>query len=153
MTTDAQLAKQLPHNHGVKPFYRLRWRFVYHNGKPDRIGIWNGSSERMEDKACFVPKEGLLWAVVEGEKIGAWTVKEFFRIPGHEYFHAKWNAAARAPIFLREGQSYRASPDIVGLTMLTSKHAVTALVNGKVLKRPLKTEERTVKLTEHSLGG
>jgi len=148
---DIELTKKLPRNFGVAPLFRLRWRFEFHDGRAPKYGIWNGASGRKEDSAAFVDKTNLLWAIVEGEKVGAWTVKEFFRVSGADYFHAKWDGAVLAPAFVKE--SYKAAPNIIGLTMLTRNNAYTALVNGKVLQRKITQDERSIRLAEHSVGG
>jgi hypothetical protein len=151
--TDIELAGKLPRNHGIPPLYKLRWRFEYHNGRVDRVGCWNGTDVDA-NKHNYQPKDGLLWATCEGEKIGAWTIKPFVRVNGQDYFTIRWFAATTAPTFLGDSRdSYKLRPDILGLCIYTRYNVYTTLVDGRVFKRKIKQEELGLKLAEHSLGG
>ena len=151
--SDMELKAKLPHNFGVTPFYKLRWRFEY-VGRRDRIGVWNGSAN-MANKHNYQPKDGLLWAVIEGEKIGAWTVEPFVRVSGQDYFTMKWLAATAMPGILRkdfEG-SFTLPHNKLGLAIYSRKNVYTVTVDGKVHKREIKPHEKAIKLAEHSFGG
>ena len=146
-----ELRKQLPVNHGYCPMYRLRWRFVFSDGRPDKIGGWNSTSQNPSDMAAFVDKKNLLMAIIEGEKIGAWTVKTLAEIDGHMYATAKWVNALSAPMFVVK--EFTAPGDIVGLEMQTNDHAVTVFVDGQIKPRKLNDHDKQFKITEHSVGG
>lgn len=147
--TDQQLLKQLPENFGYKPLYRLRWRFLFSDGKPDRVGVWNGTSQSPQDMASFVNKNNLLYAIIEGEKVGSWTTKEIVKIEGHKYATCKWHVALSTPVFIQGNNEYVKAGDIVGLQMQTNDNAVTVFVDGTVKKEKLTDEERKFKLHEH----
>lgn len=151
---DLELKAKLPPNFGVTPFYKLRWRFMY-RGRRDRIGCWNGT-QHMANKHNYQPKDGLLWAICEAEKIGAWTVREFFRCEGQDFFTIRWIAATSCPMFLGKNAAkmkdqYTLNGTIIGMSMYTRKHVCTAMVDGKIYKRPIKQSELSIKLAEHSL--
>ena len=127
--SDENLKKQLPNNFGFSPMFRLRWRFVFSDGKPDRIGGWNSTSQNHSDMAAFVDKKNLLMAIIEGEKIGAWTTKTLLEIDGHMYATAKWITALSAPMFIEK--DFKSPSVVVGLEFQTNDHAYQIFVNGK----------------------
>lgn len=151
---DKKLAKQLPYNHGFAPLWRLRWRFEYHDGKADRVGVWNGNSPHATDMAAYVDKTNLVWAHIEGEKVGSWSLRKLFSISGQDYMHCMWNAAASGPMFFpKTYDKYTPRTNIIGLTMLSRHYAYTVTVDNQFFKRDLTDKEKNINLTEHKLGG
>lgn len=148
---DIELRKQLPANFGYSPMLRLRWRFVFSDGRPDKIGGWNSTSQNPCDMAAFIDKKNLLMAIIEGEKIGAWTVKTMLEIDGHMYATAKWVTALSAPMFV--DKEYKAPGSIVGLEFQTGTHGITVFVDGQIKSRNLEHHDTQFKITEHSVGG
>jgi len=148
--SDSQLRKQLPVNFGFTPMFRLRWRFIYSDGKPDRVGGWNGTSQNPVDMASFVDKKNLLMAVIEGEKVGAWTIKTLLEVDGHMYATAKWKTVLSAPMFAK--QDFTSAGTIVGLEFQTNDSSVVVYVDGQIIQRELTPDEQKFKLTEHRNG-
>ncbi len=144
--TDEQLAQQLPHNHGFKPFWRVRWKFEFSDKRPPVYGQWSGDAI----SAWKVDKRNLMYAVIEGEKIGSWCQKEFLRIPGHAYATAKWVAATSVYTDFASGRVANKPTDILGLTFHTNEEAITVFVNGSIERRPLGAEAKKFKLREHT---
>lgn len=152
-TQDQILREQLPVNYGFSPLYRLRIRFIFSDGKPDWVGGWNSTSQNPVDMACFVKKENLLMAVIEGEKIGAWTVKRLLEIDGHRYATAKWVTALTAPMIAKGDFQYKGAGNIIGLEFQTNDHGYTIFVDGQSKTRKLSEHDKKFKLKEHSTGG
>lgn len=145
--TDEQLSKQLPIIQGFKPWYRLRWRFQFSDGKPDKYGQWNGS----QIAAWSVNKANILYAVIEGEKIGAWSIHEFVRVPGPMYATCKWVAACGVSTkAVGKYGAIQKAGDIVGLTFQTNDEAITVFIDGRIDRRSLTDYERKFKLKEHT---
>jgi len=154
-----ELINQLPNKYGFKPIFRLRWRFEFRD-KPARIGPWNGSSDRKEDKAAFISKTGLTNAIIEAEKHASWGISRLLDIPGSRYVSAQWECCASVPMFLnKDGKpdirpgSVIAPGTIVGLSFLTPDEKLTVFIDGHCKVTKLSEQDRKFKhFTEHKLG-
>lgn len=143
----------LPKVFGYKHRYRLRWRFDFAN-KPSKVGVWNGASDLLSDKAAFVDKTGLIRAAIEVEDRLGCIVKPLVEVDGHRYASAKWLTATNLPAFFRRSKvtSMKRQPAIIGLQFLTDSHKVSAFVDGSVSFRDLTDHEKKFNLEEHKLG-
>lgn len=148
--TDIELAKQLPKFGGMIQFYRLRWRFEFHH-KPPKVGVWNAGSKKIEDMAVSVNKTGLARVVIEGEKVGSWSIHRFFDVDGQLYSHMQWEAVAASPAFMK-ATSFKSQGNICGLSVWTDKLKITAFIDGQIKTRQLTDHEKKYKFLEHSSG-
>ena len=145
---DAELKRQLPRNFGYSPMYRLRWVFHFADGRV-KTGAWNGTSQNPQDMAAYVDKTGLLWACIEGEKVGAWTTKELARIEGQDYMTTNWRAALNAPAF--GDKDYVAPGAIVALEMVGRKSTKRVFVDGTV-QEVQHSKEPQLNTFQHRIG-
>lgn len=76
-------------NYGDRWLYR--WRFDFHH-KPTRFGTWQGSSNRIEDMASYVNKDGLAYARIEGKHFLTREVKVFAECPGYDFLNFEFLA-------------------------------------------------------------
>lgn len=128
--------------------YRLRWRFIFQSGK-DKLGIWNGVSPRPEDSAWAVNKTGLAMALIEGENLVTYEVKELLAIDGQNYAFCQYEAFARVPGMGPASGSWRLRTHISGMSILTNDKKFTVWVNGQVESRDLDDHERAFNFKEH----
>ena len=152
--SDDMLAKQLPRNKGFQGFYRLRWRLEYLDGKKTQYGGWNAASQDIKQMAAFKNKDHLARAVIEGEKVGQWVIYPLVEVDGHNFASFEWRVALTAPSFLGRSKmdSYTASGDVIGMSILTRDKKITVFVDGQVQTRPLTEYEMGHKLQEHTIG-
>jgi hypothetical protein len=129
--------------------YRLRWRFDFRD-RPTRRGPWDGGSDRAEDSAWAVPKDGLLRAVVEAEDRETFQTFTAAAVEGQDYATAQWEIHSRIP-GLGVHRVMTPRPVVHGLSLLTRDERVTVLVSGEVRRRPLTPDERAMKIHEHRL--
>lgn len=143
-------------NQQVKPViarqFRLRWRFDFADGRVVR-GVWNGASPRHEDGAWAVNKTGLLKALVEGEDIATSELSVLAEVDGQDYMSAQWEAYSRMPgIMGQMPTAMKLRPTVAGLTYVCRNEAVSVYVDGRLERRPLRDEEKNLKLREHTSG-
>jgi len=152
--TDDFLAKELPKRKGTQPFYRLRWRLEYSDGKKTRYGGWNAASQDPKQMAAFVDKDHLAKAVIEGERFGQWTIKPLVVVDGHNFASFEWRVALTAPSFLGRSKiaSYTGAGDVIGMSIITRDSKITVFVDGQIQTRPLDKYETLHKLEEHTRG-
>lgn len=134
--------------------YRLRWGFQFAT-RPTRRGPWDCGSDRPEDSAWAVNKEGLLKAFVEAEDIATHEVTMLTEVPGEDYATAQWEMHSRVAAIWREDSpvtAVRPRPIIHGLSLLTRDEKITVMVSGAVERRPLTAGERGFDIHEHRLG-
>ena len=149
MLSTETLKSQLTPLHGIYPLYRLRWRFDYLGNKPSKIGIWNDASPRMEDRACFVNKDKLIRAAIEGERIGSWATKVMYECSGQFYISSQWIAAIG---FSHIQSNFTKQGDIIGLSFTLTDRKIFVYRDGRVKQRFLTEKEKEFKILEHSLG-
>jgi len=141
----------LPKIYGVLPWYRLRWRFDFLDGKV-RYGIWDGAGDRLDDMAAVVNKTGLARAVIEGEAHhDGYGIKPLFECDGHMYAMARWRAAAPLPIFPKG--SYKSPGKVIGLQfLLANGYKVTVYKDGQTKTELMDEYEKRFANFEHRLG-
>lgn len=146
-TTDYQT---IPHR-----FFRLRWRFEFGNGKPAKVGVWDGASDLPQDSAWAVNKTGLARAIIEGEDVSTNEVLQFVVVEGSEYASMQWEAYSKSPSlgFAKSKiNSVKLRPYVSGLSILTRDNKATCWVNGQVQLAPLSDHDKLWKIHEHTLG-
>lgn len=110
----------------AKKVYRLRWRFEYSDGKPDKWGIWNHDEECSPYGATLTDKTNLLFAHIEAEPIdGSEETKKVVTCAGPDLRHVGIVMTARVSDDLQYQQRF-----FVGLKLTTTKEQVTAYVDG-----------------------
>lgn len=132
-----------------RDFYRLRWRFDFAD-KPTKYGLWNLSSNNPSDQACYVNKNGLVRASIEGENVITYELKTFFECDGHDYVTCKGEAFVRVSNVLGFNGKHQPRVNISGISFITRDKRVTVHCNGDVESRDLTAEEKKFKLEEHS---
>lgn len=125
---------------GLRAVYRLRWRMEYRNGLP-RYSQWMRSSQRPEQMAAFSKRDGLTWAVIEGEHVITREVARIVEVPGHLFEAFQWIEAVRVP---GGGLGIKGSVSVpglcVGLVVVTPDDRYEVHCDGQVYHR-LKTPE------------
>lgn len=146
---DEKLAKQTPLKLGVQTFGRLRWVFKFADNRPDKIGSWNGATNKFEESAAYISKTGIVYAAIQIEVIGQWVARTMFECDGHDYVSSRWIGATSAGMGIGLNGTYKLSPSIVGLSFVTRKEKVFCFVDGSMTRRPLNEHESKFKLREH----
>lgn len=131
--------------------FRLRWAFYYHNGRPPRIGIWDGAGNGVRDMAAFQPKDGLLWAAIEAESIFDFTIKRLVEVSGPDLQTIEWDTFVRGPGVSWKGGSYQPACRLAGLSLITRTERISAKIDGSLTRKVLSAEERCVNVFEHRL--
>lgn len=130
---------------------RLRWRFTYKD-RPDRKGGWDAVLPQTDPGTAWrQPKDGLVWAIIEGESIFDHREFKIVEIPGSIYAFCQWEVHVRPPIF-GGPEALKLTPRTQGLSMWTGEEKITAFVDGTVKRRLLTAEERKFQFHEHSAG-
>jgi hypothetical protein len=125
---------------GVPEAFKLRWRFVYFDGKPDRFGAWSRAGDQ-STMAAYAPKEYLSKALVEGKNIRTGKTRVFFEIPGEDYINFEWIGAIRAnPFSVKGEQTY--SPEIIGCIIHSREMVYSVSIAGAMKRRPRTEEEK-----------
>lgn len=131
---------------------RLRWRFEYTN-RPARWGGWDGVLPQGDPgTAALQPKDGLKWAIIEGESIFTQEGFRIVEIPGADYAHTQWEGHVRSLPFGWAEAAVTFTPKIHGMSMWTNQEKITAFIDGRVTRRPLTPEERRFQFREHTAG-
>lgn len=133
----------------VQPRYRLRAVLEYYGGRKTWRGGWNLLSQDPLTAVWSQPKDGLAYALVEGEDINGYTT-EIIRIPGSLYAYASWEVHSPAPSIGLKG-SVTLRPTIHGLALWSTKFKFIALVDGTTRTQPLTPEEAQFFNREHTV--
>jgi hypothetical protein len=151
---EQKLATMTPKKGRFRQAFRLRWVFRFVDGKV-KVGGWNGASNRFEDSAASVNKTGLLVAEIQTEDFHGWGVKTVFSCDGHDYVTAKWFGATctGVPVGKWEVDAVKLEPDIIGLTFLTRKERVSVFIDGSILRRPHRADDKYEQIREHTNKG
>ena len=128
---------------GLRPVFRLRWRFELKDGQII-LGGWNNPTAR---EAWSIKKEGLRAAMVEVEHQAGWGILTALEVSGQDYASMQWVQAQSLVI----GGKGRGKSDIIGLSILTRIEKFTALIDGRVMVRPLTDHEIKFKIKEHKV--
>lgn len=137
-----------PKRLGFQSLARLRWRFKFLNGKPDKVGVWMHSSNKFEETAAYISKTGILSASIECEVTGQWATKTMYECDGHDYISASWIAATSAGCGFNLPERTVLPTNIVGLSFLTTREKVCCFVDGTVFKKPVTKNDLKIKLRE-----
>ena len=141
--------KTMPKKLGFQALGRLRWVFKFAD-RADKVGMWNGSTNKFEESAAYISKTGIVYAAIQIEYLGQWVPHTIFECDGHDYVSSRWIAATNAGMgFNMPVVSAKLSPTIVGLSFITRNECVSCFVDGSVSRRPLNAIERKFKLREH----
>jgi hypothetical protein len=133
-------------------FFRLRWRFEYSDGKPPRVGVWDGATTKDADGAWAVDKTNLAYAIIEAEDRTTFEVRRALVVEGAAYASSQWEAYARAGNALAIRHAVTPRVHVAGLSFLTQEEKISVLVNGTVTRRPLTDYEKRMNIHEHKLG-
>jgi len=133
--------------------YRLRWRFEFLNGKPSKVGVFDATSDLPQDSAWAVNKEGLAYAIIEGECRHTFATKRLYVCDAVDYVSMQWEAYSKSPsLGLKpEHGSFKLRPVISGLSVLTREEKITCWTDGTVTKEPLSEHDQQWKIKEHSV--
>lgn len=121
--------------------YRLRWRFEYSDGKPDKAGPWSRASVKPAEMAAFQSKEALKWAVIEGEDLRSWDVKRLAEVPGEDFRNFEWVAGASYGV-----ESGEVRHELLGLKIRAREKTVQVLSSGSVTESPVTEEDKKIHL-------
>lgn len=153
--TDAQFKKQVAPVKGLVPFFKLRWRFDFKDGRV-KYGRWNQTGQDPQTMAAFVKKEGLLRASIEGERWAqGYSIHTLFECDGHQYAQCECINAVTAPSMFPkdfEGTGYKPTVYFVGMSILTNDIKHTVYIDGSWSQRPLTPGDKNFKLLEHTAG-
>lgn len=136
---------------------RLRWRFVY-QGRPDRKGVWDSAASQSDPTSAWSqPKDGLLWAIVEGESHFNHELFTILEVPGQDYAHCTWEVYTPAPTFGLKNAgpanvAIEVTPRVMGLSLWTREKKFTVFIDGDVQVRYLTAAEKKFDLHEHRAG-
>jgi hypothetical protein len=114
---------------------RLRWRFDFSDGRPAKWGGWNYRTQRPEEMAVFVNKEGLTKASVEAEHPETFQILTVAECPGADFVNFAWMDTWHGNV--NGGGSYQ---KIAGLKMVTRETEVEVYCTGEMRVVP-RTEE------------
>jgi hypothetical protein len=144
--------RHMPKRYSFQAFYRLRWNFIWVDGKT-KTGVWNGATNRFEDSAASINKSGLLVAQIHGEVIHHCSQHVLFECEGQDYVTAKWIAATGMGTGIGNWKydAVTLEPNIIGLSFVTRKERVCVYVDGSASRRPNTDEEKLFKLREHTV--
>lgn len=134
-------------------FYKLRWRFDFHDHKPIRRGVWNVATRNHSDSAWAVPKDNLAQAIIEVEHPNGLTLPALI-VDGPDYVSLEWDVVVRAPMFLRNNTISALALERVlvdGLSILTRTHKVQVNHKGLIIPKPLSSHDKLFLLREHSV--
>lgn len=141
--------KTMPKKLGFQNLGRLRWVFKFAD-RPDKIGMWNGSTNKFEESAAYISKTGIVYAAIQIEIVGQWTPKTMFECDGHNYVSSRWIGATSAGMgFNLPVDRIKISPSIVGLSFVTRSECVSCFVDGSISRRPLNQNELKFQIREH----
>ena len=136
---------------GVKTLGPLRWVFKFADGRADKIGVWNGATNNFEQSAAYLSKAGIVYAAIQWQQIGKWVDQTLFECDGHDYVSSRWIAATSAGTGMGIVGKHKLSPNIVGLTFITRREAVSCFVDGSISRRSLTDYEKKFKIREHRI--
>jgi hypothetical protein len=135
-----------------KKLYRLRWRFEYVDGT-SRRGVWDLGSDLQQDKAAYQKKEGLLFAIIEGEDVRTFEQRVFVECPGQDYVSCLGEAYTRLPNALGLSRAVSPKTYLSGISFVTRAERILVFVDGTIERRELSKDERKQTfMTEHKLG-
>lgn len=107
-------------NFGDRWLYR--WRFDFHH-RPTKFGSWQGSSNRMEDLASYVNKDGLAFARVEGKHFLTREIRIFAECAGWDFINFEFLAC----LISNDKSSLNF---VYGLRLRSDKSLTTCLADG-----------------------
>jgi hypothetical protein len=116
-----------PHFHLHSNFpnrWSFRWRFDFHS-KDTKRGGWNNSSDRPEDLASFVNKDGCSYARIEGKHFLTREIKIFAEVPGYLFLNFEYLAA-----LISSGAS--SINFVYGMRIRTEHRLITCFADGSV---------------------
>lgn len=131
MNNDGKL--RLPTSLGFD--WLLRWRFDL--PKSTKCGLWCSSGNTNEDKACFVNKEGLIRASIEGKNVKNRSLKSFCEIDGPNFCNFEWVGATAIP---GVSGGFKVQSKIIGLTLVSRDFRTTVYIDGRIEVKP-RTEQ------------
>lgn len=106
--------------------YRLRWRFDFLN-RPSKFGQWDRDADRLEEKACYQNREGLIRASIEGKNWRTYEVKILAECDGWDFINFAWRAEFR-------GNAKTSYTRHTGLELWTRDIKKLVLFNGNVVE-------------------
>jgi hypothetical protein len=149
---DSFSIERVPKKQGIRHLGPLRWVFKFADGRPDKIGVWNGATNNFEESAAYISKTGIVYAAIEWQPIGKWVNHKLFECDGHDYVSSRWIAATNAGcgIGISSGKK-KLSNAIVGLMFITRNKKVSCFVDGSISQKNLNEYEKKFNLREHRI--
>ena len=114
--------------------YDFRWVLDY--GTHQKCGPWSKPVLDEAGKATNQPREGLLWALVEGRDHQG-CEKVLARCSGLEYVAFNFRVIARTPVSIGDkgGKAGMSRYQAVGMTLITQDKLIDVLDTGVVTER------------------
>lgn len=111
-------AKTIIEGQELPPRYELRWRFDFAQ-KVTRCGMWSRSSNKTEEMAAFVNKDGLILASIEAKNY--YTQEQFIiaECNGQDFVNFKWIAERHSVTGGTGLYSFSNWHQLVGLKLVT----------------------------------
>lgn len=127
--------------------YMLRWAFEYSN-RPRKAGMWGMATKNPVDSAWAQPKDGLIYALIEGKDIKTRLTHRLVECPGADFRTFQWVATAALPgMGLKGAVTLRSK--LVGLKILSRDICLEVHSDGKLLKRALTDGERSIQFAAY----
>ena len=120
--------------------YLLRWKYDYASG--NRAGMWSRPGNTPATQAWANNKEGIVRASIEGKDLKTNQVVTLAECDGHDFRTFQWSAVSRVNLGISGSQT--PIPVLVGMKLLTSDHEIEVLVDGQVIRTPLKKGVRNL---------
>jgi len=137
----------------AQKLYRLRWRFIYNDGKPDVFGVWDESSPHKANKASYQSKVNLASAVIQGECRFTGKIINIVEIPGHELRHVRCEAWAPLSMGIKTEASNKIKllPRLHMMFFQTDDKIIGVTVDGNIVGSKINDTDK-FKSFEHSAG-
>lgn len=127
--------------------YRLRWRFEFTN-KAAKYGQWSKPAARTEDTAAYVNKEGLLFAVIEGECMQSNQIERIVECAGWDFVNFEW-VQTFAPPRAMKGSVVVPMPRsnwLMGLSLVTREEVTEVYFDKSINVKPRRQSDKNFHL-------
>lgn len=111
----------------------FRWRFDFH-AKDKRCGVWNGASNRIEDMASFVNKDGCSYARIEGKHFLTKEIRILAEVPGFLFLNFEYLAAK-----ITSGNISRTF--VYGMRIKTENRLITCFADGSCTNEAYRVDQ------------
>lgn len=127
------------------PFRKLvRWRFVFNDNRPDKVGMWSAHGNDESTWAWCHNRENLSKAIIETKDFISREIKQVVVCDGWNFVNFQWvGGVSINPMNVKAGNGRSA---ILGLTLLTRDKKVTVRIDGKISTIDRTDEEKAQNL-------